>query len=269
VNDSIDLDAYFDRIGWGDATTHGYATLAALLQAHMAHIPFENFDVLLGRPPRLDLEGLQAKLVTARRGGYCFEQATLFAAVLEALGFAPRRHSARVVLQAPRTESPRTHMFLTVPLPEATFVVDPGFGLLAPRDPVPLEEEAKVVGESETHWMARDGDLWVLRVQTPDKTVDAWVSTLEPDHAVDFEMANHYTSTHPSSGFVNRLMLRAITAEGRVAVMNREVTIWRGRDRQSAQLGDRSALRALLSEHFGFDLPQVLQLRVPSIPEWQ
>jgi len=64
-------------------------------------------------------------------------------------------------------------------------------------------------------------------------------------------------------------MLRAITAEGRVAVMNREVTVWRGRDRRSGELADRSALRALLAEYFGFDLPQVLQLRVPSIPEWR
>ena len=60
-----------------------------LLEAHIAHIPFENFDVLLGRPVRLDLEGLQSKLVMSRRGGYCFEHATLFAAVLERLDEPP------------------------------------------------------------------------------------------------------------------------------------------------------------------------------------
>jgi len=36
----------------------------------------------------------------------------------------------------------------------------------------------------------------------------------------------------------------------------------------STQLADRAALRALLVEHFGFDLPEVLHLRVPSIPGW-
>src|SRR5271163_3069048 len=89
----IDLDAYFDRIQWSGATEPKYATLAGLLDAHMAHIPFENFDVLLGRSVRLDLEGLQSKLVKGRRGGYCFEHATLFAAVLERLGFEPVRHA--------------------------------------------------------------------------------------------------------------------------------------------------------------------------------
>ena len=265
---SLDLDAYFNHIGWGGATAASYETLAGLLRAHMAAIPFENLDVLLGRPVRLDLASLQAKLVDARRGGYCFEHVTLFAAVLEQLGFTPVRHSARVVLVNPRTAAPRTHMFLTVPLAEGTFVVDPGFGVLAPKVPLPLEDGEKVTFEHDTHWMARDGDFWVLRAQTTERTVDAWVSTLERDNPVDFEMANHYTSTHPASGFINRLMLRALTADGHVSVMNRDVTIRHGSGSSSSKLDDRAALRALLVEYFGFDLPEVEHLRVPSIPEW-
>ena len=60
---------------------------------------------------------------------------TLFAAVLEALGFQPVRHTARVVLYLPRTASPRTHMLLTVAVEGGRFVVDPGFGGFAPRRP--------------------------------------------------------------------------------------------------------------------------------------
>ena len=265
----IGLDAYFDRIGWSGPSAPGYETLAGLLRAHMAAIPFENFDVLLGRPPRLDLEGLQAKLVTARRGGYCFEHATLFAAVLEALGFAPVRHSARVILMVPATEAPRGHMFLTVPLAEATFVVDPGFGRLAPNVPVPLQDGVKASYGGDTHWIERTEAGWTLHAQTPETSVAAWVTTLEHDNAADFAMANHYTATHPASGFVNRVMLRALTQDGRVSVLNREVTIARGARIETAHLADRAALRALVAEHFGFDLPEIESLRVPSIAEWQ
>jgi N-hydroxyarylamine O-acetyltransferase len=91
---TLDLGAYLERIGWNGDARSDLATLAALLDAHMTRIPFENLDVLLGRGIRLDLDGLQRKLVDARRGGYCFEHATLFAAALEALGFAPIRHAA-------------------------------------------------------------------------------------------------------------------------------------------------------------------------------
>jgi N-hydroxyarylamine O-acetyltransferase len=268
MNERLDLDAYFERIQWGGDTRASFETLAGLLSAHMSRIPFENLDVLLGRRVRLDLEGIQEKLVRAHRGGYCFEHATLFAAVLDALGFAPERHAARVTLYVPRTQAPRTHMFLTVPLAEGTFVVDPGFGTLAPRVPIPLASGTRAGIDHETHWLIRDGQAWLLRADVGGETVDAWVSTLDAEHRVDFEMGNHYTSTYPQSPFVNRLMMRALTPDGRVTVMNRDVAVWRAGERESIELADRAALRALLNDSFGFDLPEVERLRVPSIPDW-
>jgi N-hydroxyarylamine O-acetyltransferase len=65
----LDLEAYFERINYTGPRTPSYDTLAGILRAHTASIPFESFDVLLGRPIRLDPEGLQAKIVTAHRGG--------------------------------------------------------------------------------------------------------------------------------------------------------------------------------------------------------
>jgi N-hydroxyarylamine O-acetyltransferase len=266
----LDLPAYFERIRWRGPTQPAYETLAGVLAAHMAAIPFENLDVLLGRKVRLDLEGLQDKLVRQHRGGYCFEHGTLLAAVLEELGFRPVRHTARVVVIVPRTEAPRAHMFLTVALPEGRFVLDPGFGALAPRLPVPLVDGgAEARAGEEVHWMARDGDHWILRTRAGGKIVDCWVSPLDRDNVIDFEVGNHFTSTHTSSPFVNRVMLRALTADGRVGVMNRDVTVWRGGEPEAVKISDRSALRSLLAEYFGFDLPEVEQLRVPSIPEWQ
>lgn len=264
----IDLDAYFERIQWGNPVRQDLDSLSALLRAHMARIPFENLDVLLGRPIRLDLEGLQAKLVRARRGGFCFEHATLFAAVLEALGFRPMRHIARVVLFVPRSAAPRTHMFLTVPLAEGRYVVDPGFGALAPHVPLPLAQDKPVRAGEALHWMARDGDDWALHAQTGAAPVQAWVSPAHEECAVDFEMGNHYASTHRTSPFVQRIMLRALTESGWISVMNRDVTLWHGSTQERTQLPDRPALRALLIEHLGFDLPEIDALRVPSIPDW-
>ncbi len=262
---ALALDEYLERVGYGGGTEPSRDTLAALLRAHMAAIPFENLDVLLRRQVRLDLGAVQDKLVRAHRGGYCFEQATLFAAVLERLGFQPVRHTARVVLVSPRTESPRTHMFLTVPLGGQTFVVDPGFGALAPDFPVML---GGVDVGVPTHRVVRDGKYWLLQARPGDKTIDCWVSTLDQDNLVDFEVGNHFTATHPTSPFVNRIMMRALTADGRVSLLNRDLTIRHGDEVHSTQLADRAELRALLVEYFGFDLPEVEQLRVPSIPEW-
>jgi N-hydroxyarylamine O-acetyltransferase len=59
----FDLDAYFARIGYGGATKPNLETLIAIHAAQVASIPFENLDPLLGRPVKLDLDSLQAKLV--------------------------------------------------------------------------------------------------------------------------------------------------------------------------------------------------------------
>ena len=53
----------------------------------MRTFTFDNIDVLLGTHPGVTLDAVQAKFVTRGRGGYCFEHGTLFAAVLERLGY--------------------------------------------------------------------------------------------------------------------------------------------------------------------------------------
>jgi N-hydroxyarylamine O-acetyltransferase len=140
---SAALTAYLDRIAWSGGTDAKLKTLAGLIRAHLQAIPFENLDVLLGWPVRLDLDAVVGKLVGARRGGYCFEHATLFAHMLEELGFRVARHSARVTLVFKRHEVGRPHMFLTVALPEGVFVVDPGFGGAAATAPVPLADAGR------------------------------------------------------------------------------------------------------------------------------
>ena len=270
ISPVFDLDAYLDRIQYQGGRSPTFETVASLLRAHMNAIPFENLDVLLGRGVRLDLAALHEKLVRDRRGGYCFEHATLLAAALSRFGFRCRTHSARVTLFAPRGAAPRTHMFLTVEVPEGRFVLDPGFGGLASRLPVPLAEGKKASIDHETHWIVREGpSAWVLHVDVADRRGgEAWMTTMEDEHAIDFELGNHYVATHPASPFRRRLMLRMLTPDGRVTVMNRDATVWKNGVPRSWQLADRRELRALLDEHFGFDLPEVETMSVPSVPEW-
>ena len=74
MSDAFDLNAYLARIEYTGAQNATAETLRALHRAHATHIPFENLDIQLGKSILLDLASLQAKLVRARRGGYCFEQ---------------------------------------------------------------------------------------------------------------------------------------------------------------------------------------------------
>ena len=99
------LTAYFARIGWAQPTRVDIDTLRALHLHHNCAIPFENIDVVLPREIQLDDRCLVDKLVTARRGGYCFEQNGLFERVLREVGFMVRSVLGRVVLANPDRKS--------------------------------------------------------------------------------------------------------------------------------------------------------------------
>jgi N-hydroxyarylamine O-acetyltransferase len=264
----LDVDAYLARVNYTGPRTADYNTLSSILRSHIASIPFESFDVLLGRPIRLDPEALQAKIVANRRGGYCFEHGSLMYAALQAIGFAPIRHASRVVLFEQRHESVRQHMFLTVAIDGVTYVIDPGFGPFACPFPIPVDG-SPVPTSAPTHRLSREGNDWILYVTQEGKQVPGWISTMEEEYPVDFEMMNYYISTHPASFFTHNILASAVTHEGRINVMNQDVNIIRDGAGESVRLTDRKGLRALIAQHFGFDLPELETMRVDGVPEWQ
>ena len=69
----FDRKAYLQRINYVGDTTATWETLSALHHAQLYNIPFENFDIQLGRGIELSPEAVFEKLVHQRRGGYCFE----------------------------------------------------------------------------------------------------------------------------------------------------------------------------------------------------
>src|SRR4029453_5328189 len=95
--ESIDLDAYFARIGYRGAREPTLAVLRAIHVAHPEAITFENLGPLMGVPLRIDVQSVQKKLIGAGRGGYCYELNGLLAGVLRALGFEVTRLSARAL----------------------------------------------------------------------------------------------------------------------------------------------------------------------------
>ena len=81
------LIPYLERIGLALPLPADAESLRRLQLAHMLHVPFENLDIALGRPIRLGLTTLYDKIITHRRGGFCYELNGLFAWLLDDLGF--------------------------------------------------------------------------------------------------------------------------------------------------------------------------------------
>jgi N-hydroxyarylamine O-acetyltransferase len=257
----LDLDAYLGRLGHADPVAPSEETLTALHRAHLAAIPFENLDILLGRPVRVDLESIQDKLVRGRRGGYCFEHGLLFGAALERIGFFVDRLLARVS-PPDGTVLPRTHLTLRVRTPDrlGLWLSDVGFGS-SPPGPLSLRRLRSGGPRVLDGWVYElapdesdtgpDGGVWELReAQGTD-----WVTLYRFDdsrvYPPDIVMANHYTSTHPDSWFTREPVVVRRSPAAITSLLGRTLTVTRpGHVKERRELGDAEWVSSL-EELFG------------------
>jgi N-hydroxyarylamine O-acetyltransferase len=248
----LDLPAYLRRIRYAGPLAPTRAALDALHLAHATAIPFENLDILLGRPIRLDLASLQAKLVAGARGGYCFEQNALFAAALERIGFAVTRLAARVRLGTERV-LPRTHMTLLVAVEGAELLADVGFGADGLLLPVPLGGASSQF--AWTYRVAEVGGAYVLQTRRDGAWLDLYTFTREPQLPVDYEIANHYTSTHPASRFTLVLTAQRLATDVRRTLRNRDYSEDRGAGVATRTLAADDEILEVLATEFGLAFP--------------
>jgi N-hydroxyarylamine O-acetyltransferase len=253
----FDLQAYLRRIGFTGSTHADLATLRLVQQAHVEAIPFENLDIQLGRPVRLDLASLQAKLVGQSRGGYCFEQNTVLVHALRALRFDAIACEARVRSDGSRV-LPRTHMVLVITLDGQPWLCDAGFGGDGPIHPVPLDGREERQG-LWSYRVAQEGALRVLQMQQGSWT-DLYAFLPEPRYPVDFEAANWYTSTWPQSRFVLSLTAQRATPDVRIVLRNLTLTISDSRGTRTRDLA-RADLVPMLRDTFRLDIPTDARFR--------
>jgi len=227
---AVDLDAYFKRIGYDGPRDPTMATLRAIAQKHPDAIPFENLDVLLGRGISLAPSDIDAKLIGAGRGGYCYEQNGLLKRVLQTLGFQVEGLMARVQWMVPEgaPPRPRSHQVLGVSLDGETWLVDVGFGgcvltaplrLFSDQDQDSPNGKFRVVdaecgGVVERQVQADLSGRWAPLYQVAK---GGWAD-------VDYEQANYFTYTHPSSHFTWSMTVGRTTPTARYALKNNRFT---------------------------------------------
>lgn len=258
---AVDLQGYLQRVGYRGDIAPTRAVLDALHLAHATHILFENLDILLGRPVSLDLKDIQAKLVHGGRGGYCFEHNTLFAAVLREVGFDVTPLAGRVRYRASQV-LPRTHMLLRVDVEGTACIADVGFGAEGLLLPVPFGGGQEARQFAWTYRVVEEAGQHVLQSRRNGTWIDLYGFTLEPQHPVDFEMANHYTSTHPNSRFKQTLVVQKLAQDARTSLRNRELVVDRG-DTVTTVAVDEADLLAALTDTFDLRLPDGTRFTLP------
>src|SRR5262245_14404995 len=118
----MDLQAYFDRIGFTGTARPDIATLRALHRGHALSISYENLDVQLGRPVTIDPADAFDKIVRRGRGGWCYEMNGLLGAVLQEVGFKVTRLAGGVHRATRGPAAVGNHLVLLVDLDEGPWI---------------------------------------------------------------------------------------------------------------------------------------------------
>ncbi|HET9398002.1 MAG TPA: arylamine N-acetyltransferase [Sphingomicrobium sp.] len=226
---AVDLGAYFDRIGYSGPAEPTLAVLRKLTELHPAAIAFEAIDVLLDRGIDISPQAVDSKLIDRRRGGYCYEQNSLFARVLRAIGFEVDNLASHVRwMSEPGTAlPPLTHRVLRVTIDGVPWLADVGFGSCVPTAPLRMDVVDRQQTRHETYRIVRMGPQWLLQALVEDDWKPVYSIAAEPWLDRQYEMANWYTSTHPQSHFRHRLIVTRTTPEERYILADGRLTIRR------------------------------------------
>ncbi len=205
--DNFVLQDYLNRIHFSGEVDLSLNGIKQLMQCQLFSVPFEDLDVQAGKPISLDGNDLVDKLVTRKRGGYCYEVNGLFGLALQKIGIEYIFVAARPMITP--VENARTHMAIVAAIEDEQYLIDLGFGGNGIREPMKLSNIGSMVKQGpETFSLIQvDDGEYILKGIINDELKDLYSFNLAIQRWIDFKPANYYNSTHPDSFFVQNLVV--------------------------------------------------------------
>lgn len=246
------VNGYLARLHYRGKTAPDLATLRALHRLHMLYLPFENIDIFLGRKIDLATDALHAKLVTAERGGFCYELNYLFCSLLRALDFEVQLLSANV-FNGQAFGPPFDHLLLLVSCNGDQFIADVGFGDSF-RQPLRLNGPA-VIEAGASYDVVRCEQSFTLRRQKGVASIEVQYRFDLAAHAIEaFHARCLWQQRSPNSHFTQKALCSIATEEGRLSLSNMRLIRSERGTRTEQTIVSEAAWHAALHQYFGLSL---------------
>lgn len=251
------ISRFFQRIDM-DPNTNVEKTVDFLGRVQtncVLNLAYENLDILENRPLNLDPEALYEKIVLRRRGGYCFELNGLLTHMFREMGFTVSERFARF-LRDEKEIPMRRHRVTVVHMDDGDYLCDIGVGLIAPRLPLKIEENAVQSQNGETYRFTRDPRHgWILWDLHHGSWREYICFTDDAVFDVDFLQPSFFCEKHPDSPFNKDYMLAIKTETGRRTIDGRCYKIFEGETLVHIEDGiSEERLNSLFAEEFRLTL---------------
>ena len=256
----MELAAYLTRIQYFEPTKPDVQTLQGLQNAHMLTVPFENLDIGLKRPIRLDRQSLWNKIVVQHRGGFCYEVNGLFGWLLEETGFEVTYLNARDY--HPEDDSfgiDFDHLVLLVRVSDEPirWLVDVGWGDTFTR---PLDIDAPDWQEQGLRAYRlepfRSGyQLW-QRGYHGEVERQYYFDLTPRQFPAEYEATCLYHQTSPASIFTRERIISRLTEDGRVSLDSSRLIVTKNGKRSERPFENENEFHAFLKQYFDITLQQ-------------
>lgn len=249
----LDVSSYLARIAYHGPTEPTAEALRAIHHAHLLTVPFENLDIALGRKIVLEEDAIVRKIVKLRRGGFCYELNSAFAALLQALGFRVTLLSARVARDTGGEGPEFDHLTLRVDLAES-WLADVGFGESF-LEPLRLESVVEQADPAGSFRLVRFAErLQLEKLERNGNWKRQYSFTQQPRNLQEFAAMCHHHQTSQESHFTqNRICTRA-TPDGRTTLAGTRLVVTRSGRREEKILSSESEWNDALQQNFGINL---------------
>lgn len=249
----MDTKAYLQRINYDGPLTPSAETLRLLQTAHLHAVPFENLSIHSGESIVLNDAALFEKIVSRRRGGFCYELNGLFATLLRALGFEVAMLSAAAANAEGIFGPDFDHMTLMVTLADR-WLVDVGFGDSF-LEPLLLEEQSEQIQDDRAYRIIREGEHRILTQRSNDgEWKPQYRFTLKPYQYPDYAEMCRYHQTSPQSHFTRARICSRATPNGRISLSELRFIETADSHRQERLLTNEEEYATILRDRFGIVL---------------
>jgi len=252
----MEVARYLSRIASGPVSGTDLPALRHLQRAHLRAVPFENLDIRSGRALDLREAALFDKIVVRRRGGICYEQNTLFAALLGALGFRVTLLAAEVATANGGFGPPFDHMALLVVIGGRRHLVDVGFGDSF-TEPLDLDQRGEQWQDTAAYEVRAEAPWHVVTRRLPDagsRPAASFRFRTRARRVAHFEPRCDHHQRSAESHFTRKDICSLPTRAGRVTISGDQLIETRAGDRIVTELRDPTHRRFVLQSHFGIAL---------------
>lgn len=253
------LDNYLSRIDYRKIPQNNLQTLNELHKKHVFAIPFEDLDIQLKKPLKIDANSLYQKIVVEKRGGFCYELNFLFYNLLKEIGFDCQIISSRLYDKRENLGCQFDHLSIVVKLENENFLVDVGYGNLffEPMNiPINLKEDYIRTDRDTTYKIEKIDETNYILSESKNgvKFRKTYAFDTTPRKISEFYEEINYKQTSEESYFVKNRICTIPTPEGRITLFNTKFIKTTGEHKHEHTIQNEDEFYQILREEFDMNV---------------